>query len=98
MMNRLSILLPLASLALVLSNAVNAQSKTLSEIAAEQNYRDSVAHCEAYVKENFPKGKFSAYVNAESAIQVFGTKNEFSEFEKCMKLNGHDVSLSNKAQ
>jgi hypothetical protein len=98
MMNRSFVLLLLVSLALVLSIAVNAQAKTLSEVAAEQNYRDCVAHCEAYVQEKFPKGKFSASVNDEAAIQVYGTKREFSEFEKCMKLNGQDVDMLNKGQ
>jgi hypothetical protein len=88
----------LLSLALVLSSTGTAQSKTLSEAAAEQNYRDCAAHCEAYVKDRFPKGKFSASVNDESTIQAFGTKDEFIEFEKCMKLNGQDVNLLSKGQ
>ena len=97
-MNRSFVLLLLLSLALVLSDSVTAQAKTLSDIAAEQNYRDCAAHCAAYVQEKFPQGKFSASVNDEGAIQVYGTKSEFAEFEKCMKLNGQDVNMLNKGQ
>ncbi len=97
-MNRLFVLPLVVSFVLVLANAGNAHAKTLSEIAAEQYYRDCAAHCEAFVKEKFPQGKFSAQVNEESAIEVVGTKNEFSEFEKCMKLNGQDVNLLGKGK
>ena len=55
-----------------------------------------VAECETHVKNSFPRGNFSAYVEKEVAagsevinVKWFGTPREHFEFNKCMTQRGY---------